>query len=63
MANRDWVRFNEDSKAKKWRELKVQQDGGKFIQTRRGWEWVYETEQLEEQRKAAKPKAVKKKKK
>ena len=40
MANRDWVRFNEDSKAKSGRELKVQQDGGKFIQTRRGWEWV-----------------------
>ena len=65
---KEWVRYNEDSKAKKWRELKVQQDGGKFIQTRRGWEWVYDSitqspASLAPQRKAAKPKAAKKKKK
>jgi len=60
MANRDWVRFNEDSKAKKWRELKVQQDGGKFIRTRRGWEW---TADVVEEVAAPKPATKKKKKK
>ena len=60
MANRDWVRFNEDSKAKKWRELKVQQDGGKFVQTRKGWEWIAD---VVEEVKAPKPTTKKKKKK
>tara|TARA_R100000458_G_C8228005_1_gene210505 strand:+ start:157 stop:363 length:207 start_codon:yes stop_codon:yes gene_type:complete len=40
MASRDWVKFNEDSRAKRNREKHVSQNGGSFVKGKRGWEWV-----------------------
>ena len=41
---KEWVRYNEDSKAKKWRELKVNRTEESLSKQERGWEWVYESQ-------------------
>lgn len=40
MATREWVRFNESSKAKRNREQHVEQNGGLFTKGGKGWEWT-----------------------
>jgi len=42
MASKEWVRFNEDAKAKQFREIQVSKYGGEFVYRgkSRGWHWV-----------------------
>ena len=42
MATKNWVRFNEDSRAKRNREKHVEEFGGHFERSFsvRGWQWV-----------------------
>ena len=40
MSTREWVRFNESSKAKRNREQHVEQNGGLFTKGGKGWEWT-----------------------
>ena len=39
MASREWVRFNDDSRAKSNREKHVSAFGGEFVKSKKGWEW------------------------
>ena len=39
MASKEWVKFNEDSRAKGNREKHVAAHGGEFVKGRKGWEW------------------------
>lgn len=40
MATKEWVRFNDNSKAKLNRERHVAINGGEFVKGVKGWEWV-----------------------
>jgi len=40
MATREWVRFNESSKAKRNREQHVELNGGLFTKGKKGWKWT-----------------------
>lgn len=42
MASKEWVRFNEDAKAKQHRTVHVEKYGGEFVYrgNSRGWHWV-----------------------
>ena len=40
MASRQWLRFNDDSRAKTNREKHITENGGEFVNNGRGWEWV-----------------------
>ena len=42
MASKEWVRFNEDAKAKQYREIQISKYGGEFVYRgkSRGWNWV-----------------------
>ena len=42
MASKEWVRFNEDAKAKQHRTVHVEKYGGEFVYRgkSRGWNWV-----------------------
>jgi len=42
MASKEWVKFNEDSRAGANRALHVDRHGGEFVYrgTGRGWHWV-----------------------
>ena len=40
MASREWVKFNDDSRAKRNREKHVAANGGEFVKGAKGWEWV-----------------------
>ena len=40
MATKEWVRFNDDSKARRNRERHVAVNGGEFVKGGNGWEWV-----------------------
>jgi len=39
MATGEWIRFNEDSKAKNNRAKYVAEHGGEFVKGKKGWEW------------------------
>lgn len=39
MASREWVRFNESSRAKANRERHVAANGGEFVKESSGWVW------------------------
>ena len=40
MASRNWLRFNDDSRARQNRERYVAKNGGKFVRIgRSGWKW------------------------
>ena len=39
MASSEWVKFNEDSKAKNNREKYVANHGGEFVKSGRKWLW------------------------
>ena len=38
--SREWIRFNESARAKGNRERHVAKNGGTFVKTNSGWEWV-----------------------
>lgn len=41
MASRnEWERWNNDSHASKWRAKHVDNNGGEFVKTSKGWDWV-----------------------
>lgn len=41
MASRnEWERWNNDSHAPKWRAEHVDKNGGQFVKTGKGWDWV-----------------------
>ena len=41
MASRNqWERWNNDGHSSKWRERHVNENGGHFIKTPKGWDWV-----------------------
>jgi len=69
MASREWVRFNEDSRAPRNRAKHVEENGGHFERNRKnlggnrgGWQWVAPTEEKKAPKKpAAKKPAAKKK--
>ncbi len=70
MASREWVRFNEDSRASRNRAKHVEENGGHFERNRKnlggnrgGWQWVAPVEEKKAPAKkpAAKKPAVKKK--
>tara|TARA_Y100000034_G_scaffold89436_1_gene107606 strand:- start:578 stop:796 length:219 start_codon:yes stop_codon:yes gene_type:complete len=60
MATKQWVRFNEDSRASKNREAYVSSNGGEFVcnEIGRGWVW---RETPKKKRPAPKPVVEKKK--
>ena len=39
MASREWVKFNEDSRAKTNRAKYIAENGGEFVKGGKGWEW------------------------
>ena len=39
MAQKEWIRFNDDSRAKRNREKHVAANGGEFVKGKKGWEW------------------------
>jgi len=39
MASKEWVKFNDDSRAKGNREKHVAAFGGEFVKGGKGWEW------------------------
>jgi hypothetical protein len=39
MASGEWIKFNEDSKAKNNRAKYVAEHGGEFVKGSKGWEW------------------------
>ena len=39
MASREWVKFNEDSRAKRNRAKHIAENGGEFVKGKKGWEW------------------------
>jgi hypothetical protein len=40
MATKQWLRFNDDSRARTNREKHIAENGGEFVNNGRGWEWV-----------------------
>ena len=61
MASKEWVRFNEDSRAPRNRAKHVEENGGHFERNpgngrRGGWQWVAP---IEEKKAPAKPAAKK----
>ncbi len=40
MASKQWLRFNDDSRAKTNREKHITENGGEFVNKCRGGEWV-----------------------
>jgi|15BtaG_2_1085339.scaffolds.fasta_scaffold01565_3 hypothetical protein len=40
MAQHEWIRFNDCSKAKKNRENHIAEHGGTFVKGKKGWSWV-----------------------
>ena len=44
MASVDWVKFNEDAKAPRWRRERLEKRGGEFVHNSKGeWVWVAPT--------------------
>ena len=39
MATREWIMFNDDSRASRNRELYVAKNGGEWFKGNKGWEW------------------------
>jgi hypothetical protein len=41
MSKRQWIRFNDDSRAKRRREMYVTRNGGEFVKDviGKGWHW------------------------
>ena len=40
MASREWIRFNDDSRAVGNRQRHIAAHGGEFVKGAKGWEWV-----------------------
>lgn len=40
MASREWIKFNDDSRAASNRKKYVEANGGEFIRCKTGWEWM-----------------------
>lgn len=59
MTSRQWVKFNDDSRATRNRERHIEQNGGHFERSRRsnGWQWVAP---VQEEKVAPKPAKAKK---
>ena len=58
MASKEWVKFNEDSRAKRNRAKHIEKNGGHFERSlsNKGWQWVAPVEE-----KVVKPKPASKK--
>tara|TARA_Y100000034_G_C6827889_1_gene373434 strand:+ start:911 stop:1132 length:222 start_codon:yes stop_codon:yes gene_type:complete len=63
MSSKDWLRFNDDSRAKSNREKYITKNGGEFINSGRGWEWVASVSKPKPAVVSAKPKPSSSKKK
>ncbi len=40
MAQHNWIKFNDCSKAKQNRDKHIAENGGSFVKGKKGWSWV-----------------------
>jgi hypothetical protein len=63
MAQHNWIKFNDCSKAKQNRAKHIASHGGTFVKGKKGWEWVASVSKPKPAVVSAKPKPSSSKKK